>query len=64
MYVPDVLDLFEACEARAEKERRKAPICDYCYEVVQDDHYYDINGDFLCQDCLDHFYRKEVELDG
>lgn len=36
------------------------PLCDYCGEPVHDDHYYEINGDVICPDCMEEYFRKEL----
>ena len=37
------------------------PVCDYCGKFV-DDHYYFINGEVLCEVCLDEQFRVSVEI--
>ena len=29
------------------------PVCDICGEPIQAEHYYQINGDNICPDCLE-----------
>lgn len=57
---PVLADLY-----RREAEERawldKLPKCDYCGEPIQEEHYYDINGDYICVECLDRNFKKEVE---
>lgn len=36
----------------------KRPKCDYCNEPIQDDYFFEINGEFICEDCLDRFFKK------
>jgi hypothetical protein len=36
-------------------------LCDYCDREIQDDHYYLINDDVICQECLDGCFRKELD---
>lgn len=40
-------------------ERR--PVCCYCEEHIQDEHYYLINGDAYCKGCLDDNFKKPIE---
>ncbi len=54
----DDFKLRDAKEARWLKSR---PVCDYCHEPIQDEYLYDINGEFICEYCLDQFFRKETE---
>ena len=37
------------------------PVCAECCEHIQADHYFDINGEAVCPDCLENYYRKETE---
>lgn len=37
------------------------PICSDCGCTIDfDDHYYNVEGDILCDDCLDERYKKDV----
>ena len=48
-------------EQQAKLER--LPVCDYCKEHIQDDYYYEIGNECLCEDCLNEHFRKDVEDD-
>ena len=61
MSIPDNYDLWEAHEREREKRLAKRPVCDYCKEHIQDDFYYEINGENICEHCLDTFFRKETD---
>lgn len=37
------------------------PGCGICSETIQDDHYYLINDEEICPDCLENEFRKEIE---
>lgn len=39
------------------------PLCDICDQPVRDDHYYNINGDVICADCMEKYFRKELDHD-
>lgn len=34
--------------------------CDYCGERITD-YYYEINDRYVCQECLDDLFKKEVD---
>lgn len=34
--------------------------CDICGEEFEDDWYYDIDGEHICDDCLCKMYRKHI----
>ena len=55
-----VMDAERHIEAQDEK-LKKLPVCSECEQPIQDDHFYDINGEPVCHDCLNIYYRKEVE---
>lgn len=40
-----------------EEEINKRPICDYCGHIIQDDCYYEINGEIYCQYCITEFKK-------
>lgn len=57
----DPLMDFEHHDWEQAKQLAKLPECDYCNDPIQDDFYYEINGEIICEHCLDHFFRKDVE---
>lgn len=60
MNVPDNYDQFLAHEARQDKWLSERLVCEYCGQPMQDDFFYEINGDILCEKCLNRNFRKEV----
>ena len=60
-YTDDPVRDFERYDADREDELASLPVCDICDEPIQDEHYYIINGDNICPECLDKCFRKEVE---
>lgn len=61
MYIPDNYDIWASREDEKERNREKLPVCADCGEPVMDDHYYLINDEVICPDCLESGYRKEIE---
>lgn len=61
MPIPDNYDQWEARESEQERKLAELPVCDICDNPIQDDHYYLINGDNVCPDCLDNHFRKDIE---
>lgn len=55
----DAVDFFNAYDRQQQKKLDRLPVCEYCREPIQDDFYYEIDGEILCHDCLDEVYRKE-----
>lgn len=54
---------FNRHEHRKQKWLDSRPVCDHCEDPIQDDHYYLINGDNICPDCMETYFRKEVDVD-
>lgn len=57
----DNLDLYHQWEAAREKELEKRPVCSDCGEHIQEDHFYEVNGEPICPDCMDSGYRRATE---
>lgn len=45
----------------AESQMAKLPKCVHCDEPITDDTYYDINGECMCEACLNKHHRKWVD---
>ena len=60
MNTPDNYDIWLAHEEEMERKLSSRPVCSYCENHIQDDHYYEIDGKLYCPDCLEHF-RKELD---
>lgn len=63
MNIPDNYSQWEAHEAAQEKALADCYHCDHCGQAIQDEYYYEINGEFLCEDCMKREYRKAVEIE-
>lgn len=70
MAVIDNYSLFEAHEARQEREYQRwldsLPRCSECGKKIEDMHCYNIGGDLFCDDCIDkcrvltrNYYEEE-----
>lgn len=57
----DAYSQFKSRERRLEAWLRKRPVCCYCGEHIQDEHFYLINDDAVCEDCLVSEFRKDTE---
>lgn len=57
----DPIKDFERWDAAQAEQLKKLPRCADCDEPIQDDHYYLINDECICPDCLDSGYRKNTE---
>ena len=52
---------FDRWEADQQRELDKLPKCEYCGKPITDDHLFNINGDILCESCLNKNFKKPVE---
>lgn len=52
---------FTRYDAEQEAELEKMPKCSECSEYIQDEHYYEINDEVVCEECLNQNYRESVE---
>lgn len=52
---------FDRFDAEQQKALEKLPVCSYCNEPVQDDYFYEINDEVVCEECLNQNFRKNVE---
>ena len=51
---------FDRWDREQQKWLDSRPVCDNCDNPIQHEHYYLINGDNICPDCMERYFRKEV----
>ena len=61
MNVPDNYDIWLAHEERKDRELSSRPLCSCCENHIQDDHCYEIEDKVICPDCLNTYFRKELD---
>lgn len=61
MNIPDAYDQWKAHDRKQAKYLAQLPVCEICCEPIQDEHYFEINGDVMCEKCLNRNFRKDVE---
>ena len=59
----DPLDDFNRYDREQTKRLEALPKCDICDEPIQHDHFYLINGDNVCPECLENEFRKENDIE-
>ena len=57
----DNYSMWQAYDRAHEQARQRLPVCDRCRERIDEDYYFDIGGEILCEDCLIEKYRKWTE---
>ena len=62
-YSDDPIADFERYSTHQEEELKKLPVCSECGKTIQDEYAYYINDEWVCEECLEKNYRKEVEVE-
>lgn len=59
----DNYDIWEAHDIEMERRRARLPVCDNrkCRRQIDDEYFYEIEGDYLCEKCMILRYRRSVE---
>lgn len=60
-YTDDPVADFGAWDEEQERKLEKLPVCDYCNERIDEDYYFDIDGEFYHEECLCKQFRKSTE---
>ena len=60
MYIQDNYDLWQQHMAEIERSLDRQPICSECEEHIQDEYCYQINGEIICEHCLNAYYKKDT----
>lgn len=60
MMTDDPLRDFDRWDAAQQKKLKRLPVCEYCYEPIQDKHFYLINDEAICKDCLEHEFKRKT----
>lgn len=59
----DPLDDFNRLDAEQARMEARLPVCEgrKCGKRIDEDFYYEIEGEILCEDCMNRRYRKYTE---
>ena len=60
-YSDDPIADFERHDAKQQAELDKLPRCCECDEPIQEEFCYEINGELICDSCMNDNHRKVVE---
>lgn len=60
MNVPDNYDIYQSHQRSLDRELSRLPVCAYCDNPIQDECYYEIEGETICEECLNANFRKYV----
>ena len=63
--IPDNYDMFLHREAKNRRLRERLPKCEEikCGRYIDDDYYFLIDGEVLCENCMNRRYRRVVEVE-
>ena len=54
-YIPDYTDLHAEYEAEQEGKAESFPRCDCCGERITTDKFFNVDGTYICLDCIDDY---------
>lgn len=57
----DPLDDFNRLDMEQARYEDRLPVCEKCGERIDDDHYFNIEGEILCEECMIEKYRQRTE---
>lgn len=60
--MPDNYSQWEEHQKKQDAWLAKRPLCADCDEPIQDDHCFEINGEYICPRCMEDLHRKDVEF--
>lgn len=63
IYTDDAARDFDRYDMEQERKRARLPVCDNrkCRRQIDGDYYWEIDGDYLCEKCMNERYRRSVE---
>lgn len=61
MYIPDNYDLFKQHDAEQQKQLDRLPRCSECEHPIQDEFCFEVNGELVCDECMNNNHKKWVE---
>ena len=59
--IPDNYDIWLAHEERKDRALRSRPLCSCCENHIQEYRYFEIDGKPICPDCMETYFRKELD---
>lgn len=46
---------------RQDRAEERYPVCEKCGQTIYDEYYYEIDGEIICEECLNDKYRQETD---
>lgn len=60
-FTDDPVKDYDRYAEEQDKQLQKLPKCSICDEHIQDDYFYEINDEVVCEECIKDNFRKNVE---
>ena len=57
----DPLDDFDYLDRRRAEREAKLPQCEKCGRHIDDDTYFEVDGEILCEGCMHDLYARSTE---
>ncbi len=57
----DPLNDFDRWDRELASMEARLPVCDKCNQRINDDIFFDIDGEILCEDCMHDRYARSTE---
>ena len=61
MFTDDPIADFNRHSREQEEWLDSRPVCSECGHHIQDEYCYEINDEYICEDCLKYYHRKRTE---
>lgn len=60
-YTDDPVSDYLQYDAEQEEELSKLPLCCECDEHITDEFCFEINGEYICEDCLNSHHKHWID---
>ena len=57
----DPLDDFDRLDREQARREARLPVCEKCGERIYDEHYFDVDGEIYCEECMIEKFRKYTD---
>lgn len=61
MNVPDNYEILMAHEREKDRWLSRRPVCSFCEQAIQEEFFYEIDCEMVCEDCLKLHFRRTVQ---
>lgn len=60
IWTDDPVADYDRYDEEQAKKLDRLPKCDCCTNPIQDEHFYVIHGEYICESCMEEHYRRET----